>query len=129
IETANAAIEVNNTKVLLNKSATKTIPNGASQLAAFIVSIPASYTLVKRLNANPSPIKLPAILNTRCVTVFLQNVNCNKAINKCTNTVAIMLLSIIYLLLQAYLNYLNHLYQLTRIHVLTIQYRMRLHQS
>src|SRR5690606_22799972 len=69
IDTANAEIAVSNTKVVLSKSATKTIPKGASQLPAFMVSIPPLYTLVNKLKANPSATVLPNILNTRCVTV------------------------------------------------------------
>src|SRR5690606_21423039 len=101
---------VSNTKVLLSRSATKTIPKGASQLAAFIVKIPPLNTLTNKLNAKPRPTKLPNMLNTRWVMVFLQNANCNIAVNKWTNTVAIMILSIIYLLLPGYLDHPDHRY-------------------
>src|SRR5690606_23726445 len=110
IETANAAIAVSSTKRELRRSATNTIPKGASQLAAFIVRIAPLNTFTNTLIANPRPITPPITLKKRWVIIFLQNANCNIAVNKWTKTVAIILLSIIYLLLRAYLNYPDHRY-------------------
>ena len=85
-DTAKAANEVISTNVLLSKSATKTIPKGASQFDAFKVRIPEESTLDNNLIDTKTPKNEPIPLITRCVAVFRQVINWRIAANKWINT-------------------------------------------
>src|SRR5690606_28231862 len=119
IETANPAMEVNNTIVLLKVSATNTIPKGDFQFPAFITRIPCSHTLANRLIETTNANKLPRMLTIFCAIALRETNMSTTGTRRWIATGNISRLSIINLRPQAYLGRPNRLNQAMHILFLT----------